>query len=1199
MKIARLELRAYGKFKGDAGDELDFESDGAGLRIVYGPNEAGKSSALRALSDFLYGIPERSKAAFFHSYSNLRIGGVLTNGSGKRLECIRRKARTNDLRETDDVTPADPAALAAYLGGIDRELFETMFGIDHQALVAGGRAIAEGKGSLGQVLFAAGSGIANIKAIQAKLDSDAGRLFTPRGKEPRINAKLSEWEQVRRDTKAAQLSSADWEREDKLLRDSQAKLTETTEQLEQARIEHERFKRIEKAMAPAACRNDARAQLAPLADVRLLADDFAERWKNALRAREAAERAVRTAAESVAETDARIAEQVVPDDLLARGEAIEQLQNDLGGYRKARSDLPHLLANVEQLQAQAQGVLRHLRPDVPLADVEKLRLSNKQQLEIQNLGNEHKGLLERQRAARADLSKLEDQLRDADERLAALDAPRDAAALKSVLRRADGIGPLEETLAADREELARLEGQAAAALVRLAPWSGSLDEIETLPVPEPESIETFEAEFQRILQATQAVAKEIERAQADQADCHRQLEQARLSGDVPSETDLQAARRRRDEGWRLICRSWRDGQPVIAEEAQFIASAGQFIVSAGQSGDLAEAFAESVRLADDIADRLRREADRVAKHAALVARDDACRQSLEKLMAQRLTIENERQTAEREWQNLWQPLAIAPRSPREMRGWEHRYRDLTRQAETMRLRRTAIATHEQRLGLCRTALEGALAAIGEPGPAADESLPAVIERARDVAERIDVAINERVRLAKEAGQLGPRIDAARLAANDADRELTAWIERWSRVVELLGLPADATPAQANEVLSRLDGLFKQLEQRDSFQTRVEQIGRDSLVFERQVRDLASSLGKSGEFDRMAVDQAADRLLADYRRAVESRKVRDTLHGQRKKQSAQLAAARQAAAMAQSEMTTLVQEAGCDCEEALPLLVERSNEANRWRSKLKQAEDQLLLLSAGVPLAEFVEQIGRVDSDALPSKIAELGQRVAELDAEKTTLSNTVALASKALADVGSSGAAAEADGLARHVAAEIATDVEEYARLRLAAAVLREAMERYRARHQGPVLERASRLFAELTAGSFAGLRADYTDGDAAVLVGFRPGDDRAVPVEGMSEGTADQLYLALRLASLETWLSEHGPMPFIVDDILIKFDNERSIATLRVLADLARRTQVIFFTHHEHLLDLAREHLAADAFVVHYLAGGPKLQMTCAGSDE
>ena len=78
------------------------------------------------------------------------------------------------------------------------------------------------------------------------------------------------------------------------------------------------------------------------------------------------------------------------------------------------------------------------------------------------------------------------------------------------------------------------------------------------------------------------------------------------------------------------------------------------------------------------------------------------------------------------------------------------------------------------------------------------------------------------------------------------------------------------------------------------------------------------------------------------------------------------------------------------------------------------------------------------------------------------------------------------------------------------------------------------------------------------------------VGVEGMSDGTCDQLYLSLRLASLEKYLQENQPLPFIIDDLLINLDDQRAEAALKVLSELASKTQVIFFTHHRHLVDLA-----------------------------
>jgi len=89
-----------------------------------------------------------------------------------------------------------------------------------------------------------------------------------------------------------------------------------------------------------------------------------------------------------------------------------------------------------------------------------------------------------------------------------------------------------------------------------------------------------------------------------------------------------------------------------------------------------------------------------------------------------------------------------------------------------------------------------------------------------------------------------------------------------------------------------------------------------------------------------------------------------------------------------------------------------------------------------------------------------------------------------------------------------------------------------------------------------------------------------------MSDGSRDQLYLSLRLAALDRYLEAHEPMPLILDDLLITFDDDRTMAILPQLADLARRTQIFLFTHHDHLVELCRRTLTEDDFYLHRLGG-------------
>ncbi|MBP8271418.1 MAG: hypothetical protein KAX42_06040, partial [Sphaerotilus sp.] len=82
----------------------------------------------------------------------------------------------------------------------------------------------------------------------------------------------------------------------------------------------------------------------------------------------------------------------------------------------------------------------------------------------------------------------------------------------------------------------------------------------------------------------------------------------------------------------------------------------------------------------------------------------------------------------------------------------------------------------------------------------------------------------------------------------------------------------------------------------------------------------------------------------------------------------------------------------------------------------------------------------------------------------------------------------------------------------------------------------------------------------------------------GLSEGTRDQLYLALRLAALQLHRERGIDLPLVLDDVLMTSDDDRAVRMLQMLADFAQGGQVLVFTHHRHLLELARLSLPASA---------------------
>lgn len=130
--------------------------------------------------------------------------------------------------------------------------------------------------------------------------------------------------------------------------------------------------------------------------------------------------------------------------------------------------------------------------------------------------------------------------------------------------------------------------------------------------------------------------------------------------------------------------------------------------------------------------------------------------------------------------------------------------------------------------------------------------------------------------------------------------------------------------------------------------------------------------------------------------------------------------------------------------------------------------------------------------------------------------------------------------------------------------VLRRTLKRYEDERQPAVLEAAGAHFARITGGRYVRLAVD----SSAELPSVRAirADGTAAGPDELSRGTAEQLYLCLRLALAESFAGRYVALPIVLDDVLVNFDPERQAAVARELAAAAERHQVILLTCHPHV---------------------------------
>jgi uncharacterized protein YhaN len=1159
MRLLSLDLIAFGNF---TDRRLIFPED-KGLHVVYGPNEAGKSTCIRALRGLLYGIPENTLDDFLHESKRLRVGGELLRSDGERLSVVRRKGRKDTLLGSNGQPIADDV-LRSFLGGVDRETFIRVFGMSREELLSGGRAIMEGKGSVGESLFAAGLGGVDLKGLLAALESEAQELFKPTGSIPKLNAESKTYKELKTKIRELSLLPKDWEELEGEVSFLENRSNQIKEQIARMSAEVDHLKRLRDALPVFAELKEYRKKRADLGEVKVLRQEFST---ERIRTQSENARALadgKTAQQRIEEIDAEIGALILPEDLLAQEKTVQGLVEELGSVLKAQKDLPRVQGQVLEASQAAKGILSELRPDVSLESAGVLRLTVDQVERIRRLTDEHGKLTLRRQSAAERVSENGRKLAEAQGTLTVLPEVRDVSELERSVAIVRRRGDLEEAYA-DAKYAAKSASEDAQTALRALPlWSGPLEALETLPLPPEKTIDEFEEAFDTVEGDLRKAREGISETKGKIEEIDGNLRTLKLSGEPPTEEDLTAARTHRERGWSLVRSAWLDGKRDEAAEAAL-----------DPPLPLEQAYEKSVLNADGVADRMRREADRVARKVELLAQRRLQEERAESFSRESGLFEANRKDLEKEWTSRWTSAGIVPLSPREMRAWMSNVKELTRRAPEIRKLEGQAGKIAEGIEESRSTLLGRLAALREIPPPEDSSLEAILLMTEEVVGSEKSLKARQESLLKEIEEATKGNAKAAEEKRKVDEAFARWEEDWAAVLKGIseGLPVSA----ATVFLDRCSALSKKLDDAEKDKGRIEGMKKDIKEFEKKVAGFISRYAP--DLTGLSVDQAVREVSSRVSRAKADAASQAKLSNERISRKKDLDKAREAIRLTSERLTALRREAGCQTDGELPEAEARSESARSLDQKIDQLSRQVLVLAAGRSLDEFAGEAEQEGPDQIRQKLAKVEADLVEAQDEFGRVRQSLGVSSERLRAMDGRGLAAQAAQDAQESLSSLRENAERYLRIRLAAKILQAEIERYREKSQGPVLRRAAELFALVTEKRFVGLEPDYDSGDEPVLVGVRENKEK-VALAGMSDGTQDQLYLALRLASLEKFSADGEPLPLLVDDALVNFDNERARAALKVLGNLGAKTQVIFFTHHQHMVHLAVE--AVDGHILH-----------------
>ena len=1159
MRLKCLDLTRYGKFTDhriEFGERVEGQPD---LHIVYGPNEAGKSTALAGFLDLLFGIETRSRFNFIHPYPTMCVGGTLELAGGPQ-QLVRIKRPQNSLLDARD-QPITEGVLLGELGGIDRESYRTMFSLDDATLEAGGESILSSKGDLGQLLFSASAGLADLSKGLVDLKAEAEGFYKYRAR----SGKLS-------DLKARLVElKAERERVDTLASD----YAQLIEARDRAAIQYEeaigsrgriqaRMDEIQRhlnALPRLADLRGLRQRIAPLANLPDAPSGWAEELPQLQK--DEIELGIRAQGltEEIAELSGQLDAIVVDETALRLADKVERLADLRARHVTAEKDIPERRLQLREAELAIATILGRIERTGEI-DPKRLVLGASVVGALRTLIETRSGIEAALKSAADELSEARRRLDEAQARLGKAGGdPQTGQGRETWMSLAATVAAARADDHAARRRLAERARDAARAtladrLRALQPWSGDVDELVDLPAPPVAEIQRWTLAIAEAQKRIEQHAGEVERLTTEQVRLTAELDALSGISGLVSDQEAASIRAIREQAWAAH-RGTLDTASADGFEA---ALRRDDIVTSGRLGHVAD-VAKLHQVSQALA---------IAKaecHRAIELRDVATT-ALHGLQREIAAAVATACPGLSDSISLPQFEAWLGRRDKALEA-----RALVRAAESDLREAAADAV------AVRDRLATALAAAGLP-QGTDAGFEALLVAGQG-------AIDREVELKALRASVDERQRDLASRERDVEKATGAgrhWNASWTKACSACWLGEGGTAptlATVREILAAITELGPVLEKKAGFVDRIGKMEKDQAAFRDEAEALANELGivaSSGDVLDLAqvIGAQIQQAHAERTRRATAAQNLEAARSRHRTLSETLAVHDRR----KTEMTAFF---------SVPTLAEVSSKLSviEKRAELAaqaDAAERDILAALRLPAideAEAVLDLG--DHTALEAELVELKARFDDQDQRSRDLFSVHSKALDRVEAVGGDGAVAKIEEEKRTLLLDIEDRALRYLRLKLGAAAAEQALRAYRDLHRSSMMARASEAFATISRGAYAGLAAQpEKDGEILIALGAGGGSKEAAE---LSKGTRFQLYLALRVAGYYEFVASRQPVPFIADDIMETFDDFRAEEAFRLFGEMALVGQVIYLTHHPHLCEMARR--VCPGTMVHQLTAG------------
>jgi len=1144
MRIEKLNLNRYGHF---TDFELDFtHSNSSDLHIVYGPNEAGKSTILSAIVDLLFGIPQRSAYSFLHDYKIMEIDARLKQ-QDTTLNIKRFKnSLTNDHNQKIPESSID-------LHGFNRDDFRSRFSFDEAELEKGGEAILGNNGDLGAALFSATSGIADFSSAIEALLKPHDQFYKPRTKLNQLKELKDSLKTIDERRNEIDINASSWAKQIDQTESARTAYTAQQNKTNERQQLLDKLKSHKQALLVKQRIDDINNKLASYSNLPEVPATWLIRSRELAELKNSADAQSQSIAKQIEEIDKNILRIKVDKNILAEFESIKHLKNELALYLQRKSSLETLSNEIQQASTRLDRLRTQINLPTDTADLSQDTIANLY------------GLIKESTSIESNLDNANEELEKANTALNVIGFDEST--------KTTNIDSLQSLIAGIRQrgqsvELRQLNTSASdlqnelqQRLSELNPWTGNLKQLQSLKIPGKALVEKLAGNQLDSEQSLNLVEKQIKATEKEYQELQKKISSANSEDNTYSLTGLI---KQRDEEWD------KHVSAVDNEETYQTIQKTARIYSLSQQ-QLDNAYSEAIKTAQ--------------KQGAL---DLAEAQEID-LQKKFRELENSKKQRTQDVQSVLSDLAAIAESlglnknysSAEIIQWMEKREDciglivktdqITKEIEELKsqissdqekilsiIQNTADTEHVSKLGF-------------------DDLLDYADNLIENTTKNNNKIEQSKTQFTTAQLQLTTRQETK----NKAEERKAAWLNNWSNQLENTWI-SERDPIIIETMLETVSELQKVQGAFDSKLAEKDVVEKQLSQYKKNAEEIfdATHFSKNAEVSGASFASKINTLHSSALENQTAASLLENLKNQKNDLAAELSKATSASAPVANELLAMTEACKASDLFSLQATLEKIDERNKLKSSLQEHHSELVIVMEMDTAESALNELALTNSTEITTKISELEL---ELKSDKTTLEelhHEFRSIQDKLDNFQSNSEVADLAQERQNILLQIETQALLAAEARLGNLALQQAINHFRDKNRSGMLNHARETFSTITCGNYIDLRTQPSEKKQGEdLVGITASGQSKLAAN-MSSGTRAQLYLALRVAAYKEYCETRQPLPFIADDIMETFDDQRTEATLEVLADMAKQGQIIYLTHHKHVLDIASALLKEQAKV-------------------